>query len=132
MIHQFGMYYNLFAVWIILGILLAIFAFIIYIAICVWLYRDAKKRNMEAAVWLLMVLLFSIIAIIIYLIVRDPLPPKVRQPPQAQQVQYYYEPRPAAPQYAPIPKEKPVKYCRTCGGRMPIDALFCSNCGKKV
>ena len=45
--------------------------FIIGIALAVWVYKDAKKRDMNAAVWLLIVLLTGCIGCIIYLIVRD-------------------------------------------------------------
>lgn len=52
-------------------IILAVVFFIIGIALAVWVYKDAKKRDMNAAVWLLIVLLTGCIGCIIYLIVRD-------------------------------------------------------------
>jgi len=45
--------------------------YIIGILIAVWVYKDAKKRDMNAAVWLLIVLLTGCCGCIIYLIVRD-------------------------------------------------------------
>ena len=45
--------------------------YVIAILIAVWVYNDAKKRDMNAAVWLLIVLLTSYIGCIIYLIVRE-------------------------------------------------------------
>lgn len=45
--------------------------FIIAILVGIWVYKDAKKRDMNAAVWLLIVLLTGCIGCIIYLIVRD-------------------------------------------------------------
>lgn len=45
--------------------------YVIAILIAVWVYNDAKKRDMNAAVWLLIVLLTSCIGCIIYLIVRE-------------------------------------------------------------
>ncbi|MBS7248444.1 MAG: PLDc N-terminal domain-containing protein [Candidatus Jordarchaeales archaeon] len=44
---------------------------ILDIVIAVWVYRDAKRRGMEAALWLLIVLLTGLIGLIIYLIVRE-------------------------------------------------------------
>ncbi len=41
------------------------------IGLAVWVYQDAKKRDMNAAVWLLIVLLSGCIGCIIYLIVRE-------------------------------------------------------------
>ncbi len=57
-------------VWLAIAILGVVF-FIIGIALAVWVYKDAKKRDMNAAVWLLIVLLTGCIGCIIYLIVRD-------------------------------------------------------------
>ena len=58
------------------GVLMLILVFsivflILGIALAVWVYKDAKKRDMNAAVWLLVVLLTGCIGCIIYLIVRD-------------------------------------------------------------
>ena len=52
-------------------VILGVVFFIIGIALAVWVYKDAKKRDMNAAVWLLIVLLTGCIGCIIYLIVRD-------------------------------------------------------------
>ena len=51
-------------------ILLAVF-YIIAILIAIWVYKDAKKRDMNATVWLLIVLLTGCIGCIVYLVVRD-------------------------------------------------------------
>ena len=45
--------------------------YVIGILLAVWVYTDAKKRDMNAAVWLLIVLLTGCCGCIIYLIVRD-------------------------------------------------------------
>ena len=44
---------------------------IISLLIAIWVYKDAKKRDMNAAVWLLIVLVTGCIGCIIYLVVRD-------------------------------------------------------------
>jgi hypothetical protein len=41
------------------------------LALAIWVYKDAKKRDMNAAVWLLIVLVTGFIGCIIYLVVRD-------------------------------------------------------------
>jgi len=51
-------------------IILLVVGCIISIALAVWVYKDAEKRNMNAPVWLLIVLLTGCIGCIIYLIVR--------------------------------------------------------------
>ncbi len=57
-------------IYLIMIVLVVVF-YIIAIAIAIWVYKDAKKRDMNAAVWLLIVLLTGCIGCIIYLIIRD-------------------------------------------------------------
>ena len=52
-------------------IILVVVFYIIGILLAVWVYKDAKKRDMNAAVWLLIVLLTGCIGCIIYIVVRD-------------------------------------------------------------
>jgi H+/Cl- antiporter ClcA len=62
------------------GIILIIIAlFVVWILLAVWVYRDAKKRGMEATLWLLLVLLTGFFGLIVYLIVRRDHP--IQQPP---------------------------------------------------
>ncbi len=62
------------------GIILFIIGlFVVWILLAVWVYRDAKKRGMEATLWLLLVLLTGFIGLIVYLIVRREHP--IQQPP---------------------------------------------------
>lgn len=51
-------------------IILVVVYYVIGLLIAIWVYRDAKKRDMNAAVWLLIVLLTGCIGCIIYLVVR--------------------------------------------------------------
>jgi len=52
-------------------VVLVILFFVIGLLLAIWVYKDAKKRDMNAAVWLLIVLLTGCIGCIIYLVVRD-------------------------------------------------------------
>ncbi len=119
-------------IWIAI-VLITIISLIIQVAIGVWIYKDAKKRKMEAALWLLIVLLTGLIGLIIYFIVRDPKSSRSSVQPT------YIRPTPQ-----PIPKQvitphesvkpmgKEVKFCTNCGGTMRKDAIFCPQCGNKV
>ncbi len=63
--------FGLFAgIYLILMVVVILF-FVIGIVLAVWVYKDAKKRDMNAAVWLLIVLVTGCIGCIIYLVVRD-------------------------------------------------------------
>ena len=52
-------------------IVVALVVCVIDLLLAIWVYKDAKKRDMNAAVWLLIVLFFPCIGCIIYLVVRD-------------------------------------------------------------
>ena len=70
------------------GIILFIIGLIaVWILLAVWVYRDAKKRGMEATLWLLLVLLTGFIGLIVYLIVRRDHP--IQQPPPPPPTQPY-------------------------------------------
>lgn len=56
----------------------AAFALAVFLSMLGYVYRDAKRRNMNAGLWTLLVLILSpaylLIGLIIYLLVREPLP----------------------------------------------------------
>ena len=117
----FGTYTALLAILIVIILV----SCILQIVIAVWIYNDAKKRNMEATMWLAVALLAGCIGCIIYLIVRDPVPSV----------------------NIPETKETPVKaydrvnvdtisknriYCSNCGSVIPKGANFCPSCGNPI
>lgn len=68
------------------GILFILIPIAITIAIGVWMYKDAQKRNdPNAILWLIVGLVFSFIGLIVYLVVRsqNPTPPAPPAPPTA-------------------------------------------------
>ncbi|MHA2036327.1 MAG: hypothetical protein ACW972_04530 [Promethearchaeota archaeon] len=71
MIFQFPDIFGLFAGLYIAIIVIVVVFYIVAILIAVWVYKDAKKRDMNAAVWLLICLVTGCIGCIIYLVVRD-------------------------------------------------------------
>ena len=70
MIFQFGDPFAALAGLYMALIIIVIVFYIVGILIAVWVYKDAKKRDMNAAVWLLIVLVTGCIGCIIYLIIR--------------------------------------------------------------
>jgi len=82
--------------------------FIISILLCIWVYKDAESRGMNAVMWLIVVLIGGIIGVIIYLVVRK---------------------EKGAPPSAPQPV---TRVCANCGRVIPPDVKFCPQCGKPV
>ena len=104
----------------IFGILIVVIiaSCVIQIAIAVWVYNDAKKRNMEPTMWLAITLLAGCIGCIIYLVVREPIAtettPMVKEPYENQTLK--------------TPLEKST-FCSNCGTEIPVGANFCPSCG---
>jgi len=86
-----------FPIWIVIGVLL-----------CVWVYRDAKARGVDATLWLVIVLLTGIIGLIVWLAMR---------------------PEEGVPAAAAKPT---AGTCPHCGAALGPGAKFCTSCGKKV
>ncbi|MFA9454192.1 MAG: zinc ribbon domain-containing protein [Candidatus Aminicenantaceae bacterium] len=91
--------------------------FLVWIAVVIWVYRDAESRGMNGVLWALLVFIGNLIGLLIYLIVRsDPgkAPPKEAAAalpcPQCQ--------KPVSPGFA---------FCPYCGGSMHS---ICPGCSK--
>jgi len=91
---------------------------VIQIAIAVWVYNDAKKRNMEPTMWLAITLLAGCIGCIIYLVVRDPIATETVPIPRDS-----YEAE------SKVSKLDQGTFCSNCGSEIPAGARFCPSCG---
>ena len=80
---------------------------ILWIAVVVWVYRDAEERGMNGVLWGLLVFIGSIIGLLIYLIVRsDAITDNKRVSPD--------------------------QACPNCQKPTGSDFIFCPYCGKKM
>jgi len=113
---------------IIFGVL--ILSCVISIAIAVWAYKDAKKRDMDATMWLAIILLGGCIGCIIYLIVRDPIASNLTEKPSYSHPATIPSQESVPEQYeTEKPTQKDTKFCKNCGEKIPFDASFCPICG---
>lgn len=126
-------------------IICAVIWFVIWIAIAVWVYRDAEERGMSGVLWLIVVIFLGLIGLIVYLVVRTDKPQYgyyPQQQPYQQYPQYPQQPPPAQPPPgdAPPPAAAPppaqpqpdVRFCSNCGASLPPGAGHCPNCGTKI
>jgi len=118
---------------------LGIFFLILWIAVIVWVYKDAEQRGMNGLLWSLLVFFGHLIGLLVFLIVRQDhpvggAPAKSSAPPASRSS----SPPAAAATAAAIPLtcpscKKPIDetftYCPHCGTALqPV----CKNCGKSV
>jgi hypothetical protein len=96
--------------------------FVISIVLMVWVYNDAKKRNMNAAVWLLVVFIGNCVGCCIFLLVREPLQPQTP----------LYQQAPRLPLQKPPTTTGSNKSCPSCGISLSTDVTFCTGCGLKI
>ncbi len=107
--------------------------FLVWIAVVIWVYRDAESRGMNGVLWALLVFIGNLIGLLIYLIVRsDPgkAPPPVAvtaQPcPQCQ--------KSVAPGFAfcPYCGANVHSVCPGCGKTTEKEWKACPHCGHKL
>lgn len=102
----------------------SLFFFIIWIAIIVWVYKDAERRGMNGVLWSLLVFIGNLIGLLIYLIVRQD------HVPTSQGQTTIASPPPKTTNLCPScqkPIEKNFTYCPHCGATAQ---QICSSCGK--
>ena len=89
---------------------LALAALIVWVAIMVWVYKDAEKRGMSGVVWGLVVFFVHFIGLLIYFLVRANHPATVKS---------------AGP-------EPPSQPCPKCGKSVDQNHAFCPACGEQL
>lgn len=118
-------------------IFIVIAIFVLNIALLVWVARDAKNRGMGSSVgWIFLILFIGIIGLIIYLFSRPSgelvycevcKNKRLRVAtacPHCGNASISIETKPAS--------TSRLAYCPNCGNKIPIDALFCDQCGCKT
>jgi RNA polymerase subunit RPABC4/transcription elongation factor Spt4 len=98
---------------------------IIWIAVIVWVYRDAERRGMSGLLWALLVFIGNLIGLLIYLIVRQDHP----EAASGETAAVCCDERAAS---APIAKTAPSLTCPSCQKPVEKDFAFCPNCGARL
>jgi cbb3-type cytochrome oxidase subunit 3 len=116
--------------WIGFAGLFGLAALIVWIAVVVWVYRDAEKHGMNAAIWALVVLFTHLVGLVIYLIVRGSHPLAV---PSGGGASSPASPPPGGTATAPpvTPSAGPLS-CPNCGKPVGPDQAFCAHCGTRL
>ena len=99
---------------------------VIWIAVIVWVYRDAKERGLEGALWALLVFFTHLLGLIIYLLVRSGHPVLARKAPGPSVAP------PGSPGPTPVTPGPIGPACRNCGKPAEKDHLYCHACGDRL
>jgi RNA polymerase subunit RPABC4/transcription elongation factor Spt4 len=94
---------------------------VVWIAVIIWVYKDAERRGMSGLLWSLLVFIGNLIGLLIYLIVRQD------HPLREEQSALVGEP-PAATSSAETKKT----VCPACQKPVEENFAFCPHCGASV
>lgn len=89
---------------------------LLWFGVCVWVYRDAEKRNMNGLLWALLAFIGNFIGLLIYLIVRSDSISRINGTTKT-------TPCPACQK----PVQDPFAFCPHCGSQLKH---ICPKCGK--
>lgn len=92
-------------------IIIMILLFIVWIAVSIWVYKDAKKRGEESPIiWFLVTFFGGLIGLIVWFVVRPPI---------------------GGLKISKYPSFNTGRFCPICGRNIPFNATFCPYCGKR-
>jgi hypothetical protein len=100
---------------------------IIWLAVILWVYKDAERRRMSGLLWALLVFIGNLIGLVIYLIVRQDHPLSEEQgaaspgPPTATTA--------GAPASTQPPAEAKTAVCPACQKAVEPSFVYCPHCG---
>jgi len=106
---------------------------ILWIAIIIWVYRDAERRGMNGVLWSLLVFVGNLIGLLIYLIVRnDSVVPKQIETQSTLACPNCA--KPVLPRYAFCPHcgARLQAVCPACKESVASDWRVCPHCGEKL
>jgi hypothetical protein len=108
---------------------------ILWIAVIVWVYKDAERRGMNGVLWALLVLIGNLIGLIIYLIIRtDTIPESDEEEEEDTKLPCPSCKKPVEPGYAFCPHcgARLQEGCPKCGESVEANWKACPHCGEKL
>jgi len=95
---------------------------IIWLAVILWVYKDAERRRMSGLLWALLVFIGNLIGLLIYLIVRQ-------DHPVCDELAGAATPSPPAP---PGTTGKKLATCPACQKPVETGFVYCPHCGASL
>ncbi len=111
--------------------LMGLFMLALWVAVIIWIYRDAENRGMNGLLWALLVFIGNLIALIVYLIIRSE--SNKERSTQNKMICPDCE-KSIADQYAYCPYcgASVKSVCPACKTDVQKDWLVCPKCGEKL
>jgi len=108
--------------------------FFLWIAVIVWVYRDAERRGMNGVLWALLVFIGNVIGLLIYLIVRQDNTPREARGPTVSSKACPSCRKPVSEgfQYCPHCGTSMIPSCPKCGSAVEKEWNICPKCGEKL
>jgi predicted RNA-binding Zn-ribbon protein involved in translation (DUF1610 family) len=94
---------------------------IVWIAVIIWVYKDAERRGMSGLLWALLVFIGNLIGLLIYLIVRQDHPLREEQLTAS-----------LGPPAVASPSEIKTMVCAVCQKPVEKSFVFCPHCGSNL
>ena len=114
--------------------LVSLALFFLWIAVIVWVYRDAERRGMNGVLWALLVFIGNLIGLIIYLIVRQDNVPRNKTVTAAHSLTCPSCDKAVSQGYKFCPHcgSTMNPTCPKCNSKVESDWNICPNCGEKL
>lgn len=114
------------------GALISILLLILWIAIIIWVYRDAERRGMSGVLWALLVFVGNLVGLLIYLIVRTDSVPRYIKSEGTQPCPNCA--KPVQPRYVFCPHcgTRLQAVCPACKESVASNWRVCPHCGEKL
>ncbi len=111
---------------------IALALFVLWIAVIIWVYKDAERRGMNGILWALLVLIGNLIGLLIYLIVRtEPVTAPVKSAVD-QSCPQCREPVAQGFSFCPHCGAALRTTCPQCGKAIEKDWKACPHCGRSI
>jgi hypothetical protein len=105
--------------------IIIIVVLVIWLLVSIWVFRDARRRDMNGALWLVVVLVGSLIGLIVYIVVREKEPGKDNQEMSRAREAFWREVVRSSQAY----KTEDGMTCRNCGAQLAPETKLCPVCG---
>jgi hypothetical protein len=112
--------------------LIAIALLVLWIAVIIWVFRDAESRGMNGFLWALLVFIGNVLALIIYLIIRQEGGPEQALPSSALPCPSCGKPVGTGFAFCPFCGTRIHSTCPECQNKVESIWLVCPHCGHKL